>query len=499
MIDKTFVAIHNCHTLAYPETGPFHPGTLYPEYPFGVDYIGPPNPVYAGVRDLFVSLGLDAENFGTPYWNPLGALVSPGGTAIVKPNLVISEHPLGTAGINAAVAHGSVLRPLIDYLFIAMNGRGRIVVADSPIKEVDFDKIMDLSGVSSVKRFYDGHTDNGLELLDFRDVQVLRNSAGFMIASRPLPGDPQGYTDVDLGPSSMFHDVAQHSHLLRSTAVYYENVMDQYHNKEHNIYSVPNTLLRADAVISVAKLKTHRKGGITMGLKNSVGITNEKRSLPHHRIGPPSKGGDTIADGARWDAALEDGFRDLVLGHPAGRMALKAVGGPLKDLSRKVIRPLMERLGKSEDHLAVTEGDWYGNDTVWRMALDLIRVLIYSKAEGGLDSSPQRNYLSIIDGVVAGEGEGPLQPDPKACGVVIGGLHPVTTDIVAATLMGFDHSKIPMLREALARDWPLNPGIDPMEIEIKSSQAAYQSIMKGSEPPFNFRPSAGWVGHIEKW
>ena len=379
-----------------------------------------------------------------------------------------------------------------------MNGKGRIIVADSPIKEVDFDKIMELSGVSDVKRFYDGHTDNVLELLDFRDVQVLRDSSGFMIDSRALPGDPQGYTDVDLGAGSMFHEVAQHAHLLRSTAVYYENVMDQFHNSQHNIYSIPNTLLRADAVISVAKLKTHRKGGITMGIKNSVGITNEKRSLPHHRFGPPSKGGDTIADGARWDAALEDGFRDLVLSHPAGRMALRAVGKPLKGLSRRVIRPLMEKLGRSGGHLAVTEGDWYGNDTVWRMALDLVRVLVYAKAGGGLADSPQRNYLSIIDGIVAGDGEGPLQPDPKPCGVVIGGLHPITADIAAATLMGFDHNKIPMLREALARDWPLNPGIDPVEIEIRSSQAAWQSIMRGTEPPFSFRPSAGWAGHIER-
>ncbi len=498
MIDKTFVAIYDCHTQSYPEVGPFHPDTLYPEYTFGVDCIGPPNPVYAGVRSLLLSLGLDTASFGTPHWNPLGTLVGPGGTAIIKPNLVISEHPLGTPGINASVAHGSVLRPLIDYLFIAMKGKGRIIVADSPIKEVDFDRIMELSGVLSVKSFYDGRTENGLELLDFRDLQVVRDSAGFMAGSRPLPGDPQGYTEIDLGADSMFHDVAHHSHLMRSTAVYYENVMDQYHNKEHNIYSVPNTLLAADVVISVAKLKTHRKGGITMGLKNSVGITNEKRSLPHHRVGPPSRGGDAIADGARWDAALEDRFRDLALSHPAGKMALKMVGRPLKSLSRQVIRPLMGRLTKSEGHLAVTEGDWYGNDTVWRMALDLIRVLVFAKAGGGLSESPQRNYLSIIDGVVAGEGEGPLNPDPKECGVIIGGFHPVTTDLAAATIMGFDYNKIPMLREALVRDWSLNPHIGLQEIEVRSNHPAWESIMKGDEPPFNFRPSAGWVGHIER-
>ena len=498
MIDKKFVAIFDCQTLAYPDATPFHPDTLYPEYPFHVDCIGPPNPVYAGVRNLLLSLGLDAENFGTPQWNPLGDLVGPGGTAIVKPNLVVSEHPLGPPGINASVAHGSVLRPLIDYLFIAMKGAGRIIVADSPIKEVDFDRIMELSGVSGVKDFYDSYTENGLDLLDFRDLQVVRDSAGFMAGARPLPGDPLGYTEVDLGSASMFHDVAHHSHLMRSTAVYYENVMDRYHNADHNIYSVPNTLLSADAVISVAKLKTHRKGGITLGLKNSVGITNEKRSLPHHRVGPPSKGGDAIADGARWDAALEDRFRDLVLGHRAGKIALKVMGRPLKSLSRQVIRPLMGRVAKSEAHLSVTEGDWYGNDTVWRMALDLIRVLIFAKADGGLSESPQRNYLSIVDGVIAGEGEGPLQPDPKACGVIVGGFHPVTTDLVAAALMGFDYDRIPMLREALVREWSLNPDMRPEEIEVRSNRPAWESIMQEGAPPFSFRPSAGWAGHIER-
>ncbi len=76
--------------------------------------------------------------------------------------------------------------------------------------------------------------------------------------------------------------------------MYYENVMGYFHNERHHIYSVPNTVLNADVVISVAKLKTHRKGGVTLSLKNAVGITNEKRGLPHHRAGSPRLGGDAL-------------------------------------------------------------------------------------------------------------------------------------------------------------------------------------------------------------
>ena len=151
MLDPFTVALWDAGATSYPASPPFHPGTAYPEYPFGADAVGLANPIYDAVREMLNGLGMDAAAFGRPEWNPLGELVQPGNTVIIKPNFVISEHRDGLPGIEAAVVHGSVLRPLLDYVYRALQGQGRIIVADSPIKEVDFDRIVELTDRKSTR------------------------------------------------------------------------------------------------------------------------------------------------------------------------------------------------------------------------------------------------------------------------------------------------------------------------------------------------------------
>ncbi len=69
-------------------------------------------------------------------------------------------------------------------------------------------------------------------------------------------------------------------------------------------------------------------------------------------------------------------------------------------------------------HNTIRSGNWYGNDTTWRMTLDLkslsdiwgIRMVRFGKTK--------KRYYSVIDGVIAMEGAGPMQGDPKECGVL---------------------------------------------------------------------------------
>ncbi|MBU1879729.1 MAG: DUF362 domain-containing protein, partial [Chloroflexi bacterium] len=290
------VAVYDVQRAAYPTRPPFNPPAPYPEYPFDKHEIDASNHVYHAVRELFVLLGLDTEHYGTPAWNPLGDIVRPGDNVVLKPNLVISEHPDGLPGIQAAVVHGSLVRALLDYVFIANRGLGRITVADSPIKEVDFARILDLTGIGPAISCLNERYDLGIELIDLRDVQVSRDKDQIMVDSQRLAGDPGGYHVIDLGQHSMLAEIAQYADRYRSTAAMYENAIRQAHNRQHNLYSLPDCILQADAIISLAKLKTHRKAGVTLSLKNMVGITNEKRWLPHHRVGSPGHGGDLYAD-----------------------------------------------------------------------------------------------------------------------------------------------------------------------------------------------------------
>lgn len=51
-------------------------------------------------------------------------------------------------------------------------------------------------------------------------------------------------------------------------------------------------MLASDVIISVPKLKVHRKVGTTLNFKNMVGINTDKNHLAHYRIGAPAQGGD---------------------------------------------------------------------------------------------------------------------------------------------------------------------------------------------------------------
>ena len=49
-------------------------------------------------------------------------------------------------------------------------------------------------------------------------------------------------------------------------------------------------------------------------------------------------------------------------------------------------------------------GAWDGNDTIWRMVVDLYSII--------LKNGP-RKFFSVIDGVIGGESNGPFCPIPK--------------------------------------------------------------------------------------
>ena len=53
-----------------------------------------------------------------------------------------------------------------------------------------------------------------------------------------------------------------------------------------------------------------------------------------------------------------------------------------------------------------------------------------------------RHDLIVVDGIVAMEGNGPVIGTPKALGVIVAGLNPVSVDAVCSRIMGFDPSEI---------------------------------------------------------
>jgi hypothetical protein len=92
---------------------------------------------------------------------------------------------------------------------------------------------------------------------------------------------------------------------------------------------------------------------------------------------------------------------------------------------------------------------WYGNDTTWRMVLDLNKIVTYGLVDGTLSKTPQRMLFSLCDGIIGGQGDGPLQPDPLPMGIVSFTNSSAMNDIALATLMNFNIRRIPMLQVSL--------------------------------------------------
>ena len=125
----------------------------------------------------------------------------------------------------------------------------------------------------------------------------------------------------------------------------------------------------ADVFINVPKLKTHCKAGVTVALKNLVGICNEKRWLPHHRKGAPDKGGDEYSDRAGLGIRTVEALKDFFVQNRVGKIFYPRIMLLNKLVKRITGVDLVRRIRDHGD--PYQNGGWHGNDTVWRMVLDL--------------------------------------------------------------------------------------------------------------------------------
>src|SRR5262249_26971263 len=141
-----------------------------------------------------------------------------------------------------------------------------------------------------------------------------------------------------------------------------------------------------------------------------------------------------------------------------------------------------------------------GNKTLWRMALDINRALMYSDRNGCLREQPTKRRFCIVDGIVAGQGMGPIYAEPKACGVIIAGRNPVAVDVVGAEVMGFDYERIAMLQRAFSlRDYHL-ADFNSTAIKVVSNVREWSGGLDAIRmaEPFRFVAPIGWQGQIER-
>jgi uncharacterized protein (DUF362 family) len=105
--------------------------------------------------------------------------------------------------------------------------------------------------------------------------------------------------------------------------------------------------------------------------------------------------------------------------------------------------------------------------------------------------------ITITDAIVAGEGDGPLANSPVSSGLLTGGLNVAAIEWVHARLMGFDPTRIPLVREAFAGfSYPL-ASFPPSRIRVRFANGETGPDEVFPPEGRSFLPPVGWLGHCE--
>jgi uncharacterized protein (DUF362 family) len=443
--------------------------------------------VYRGsasyVSEVSGSVATAIEMLGLrPDFIPAGANV------VLKPNWV-KEHDERFPGPNQwehVVTHPSVIEGVIAWVAPKLNGTGSITVCDAPQTDSSFAALREYCRLDEiVARSRTKFPGVRIVLLDLRPEEWLALD-GITVKKTQLPGDPKGSTHVKLNEDSEFVKFSGLGQLYGAS--YNMAETNERHRDTTHEYLLCRTPMDADVLINIPKLKCHKKVGLTCALKNMVGINSNKNWLPHHTEGTPDQGGDQFP-AATMKAKLEHSLMGKIKRVLFGNLFLSKLFVPVKKLGRLIF---------GDTQKVVRSGNWHGNDTCWRMVVDLNKCLFYFDGEGKPRTRPLR-YLAVVDGVVCGEGNGPMAPDPKPCGVIVAGTNPLAVDSVCAALMGFDWTKIRMLAGAFRAVRKAIAGFKHEDIIVKSNDTRWDKPLGEfrCEDSFGFKPHFGWVGAIE--
>ena len=352
--------------------------------------------VTQALKNLCISLGLSEIN-------SFSSFIKPGMKVFIKPNWVASkwrESAKHKDYIYCVITHHAVIEAVSDMVAEALNGEGEIIIADNPSIDANFDELMSLTGIRRLENKY----KVPCHIYDLRPL-ICPSLEVYGQKDKMVKqyGDPNGEVQINLGNKSLLYNVD--SSLFRGVFNEREETVAA-HSGEQQLYTFSKSLYDSDVYISIPKLKTHQKVGATLNLKGLVGSITRKNQLVHWRVGYPEKGGDEYPDKESYEA--------------------------------------------SKTAKVTHRGAWPGNDTIWRMVADLYQGLLTRKS---------KTYFTVIDGICAGEGQGPFCPTSKYANTLIGGFDLLYADIVACRYMGFNPEKIKYLKFFIDK-WNINVNKD---------------------------------------
>lgn len=345
------------------------------------------------LKRCFVEMGLPSEK-------PFSEFIHPGDKVFIKPNWVASRWRDSCPHkdtLYCVITHPNIIEAVADFVAEALEGNGEIIIGDNPSIDADFEELMQFTEIR--KKLLHKY-DCNLKIKDLRPLRCddLKNY-GKKDRMTVQNGDDEGTIEVNLGKKSLLYGLDP----TRFRGVFEEREETvRSHTGETQLYTYAKSLYDADVYISIPKLKTHQKVGATLNLKGLVGCISNKNQLVHWQVGYPDIHGDEY--------------------------------------------PTKEAYEAGKTAKVTHRGAWIGNDTIWRMVADLYIGM----------KQKNRRYFSVIDGIVAGEGQGPFCPTSKNANTLIVSDNLFAADCVAVRYMGFNPKKIKYLQYFLESEDELN-------------------------------------------
>jgi uncharacterized protein (DUF362 family) len=380
---------------------------------------------------------------------PFGKLIHSGARVLIKPNFVL-HHNQGNGGMDPMVTHQSVVKAVVAAALQA--DPAEVIVGDAPIQTADFSALLNETGLDSWSEDLKKADSRFKGVKDFRRTTARYVNGVRQAEENLLP--EEDFVLFDLASDSLLEPITDEKEDFRVTC-YDPRLMAKTHGRGRHRYLVARAVVDADVVINLPKLKTHKKAGITCALKNLIGINGNKEYLPHHRLGGANLGGDCYPGDSKVKRMLEYAADQQ---NTSGSERIgKVWSGVATQLNR-----VLHLMGDNLD----IEGSWSGNNTIWRTGLDLNRILLYGRADGSMAQSSQRRVVHLADAIVAGQGDGPLSPQPLALGLLFAGNNAACVDWFGARLLGYDPQLVPIVREAFGDfRWPIATS-QPAEITL---------------------------------
>lgn len=466
----------------YPKSG-FSPSRYYPEYLFSKDTIQKEkNDIYDMVRQCLIGLGLDKDNYGKENWNPLGKYIKPGDQVLIKPNWVMHFNGAKNVKENSLeclVTHPSCLRAICDYCLIALNGSGTVIIGDAPMQDCDLSLLLEKAHFNDILKFY---KENGqtIYFMDFRKYQSTFNRHKVIVNKIYQNG-----LGIDVDMESLSMHEKRKGRKVYQVDNYNRHETKNYHSVNKHTYSINKTVLESDVIINFCKPKSHRLAGFTAAMKNMVGIAYNKASLPHRVEGSSNEGGDAYLYKSYIKKLIDKVLDRKIVHEDSNRLIYATI-----DRYIYCLLLIFERIFGKDPYI---KGIWYGNDTIWRTVVDLNYIEKFADMKGVLNEKPQRKILNFGDMIMAGEHNGPCQPEPKAMGVLIAGEDAACMDIAICKMIGFDENKIPMIRGLKSSEINDLMG-DFQTFKIKSNIENYIGDIDDVEFPefWKFKPHDSW-------